>query len=142
MQPNLAPLDAATPLASVLDLARPGEVVGVWIDIPIPARPLPLRIPASPRWISLLLSPDLASLLARTRLIVLAREGAPHIAAADALAAERRLEVEMAEGTLVHPLDGIAPEAILAERRSFRRIVGSRVRYAEPVDSPRGASIG
>jgi hypothetical protein len=132
MPAHFAPLDQATSLASVLELARPGEVLGVWIDIRGPARPLPLRIPASPRWISLLLSPDLASLLARARLIVVSREGVPWIGAADALAAARRVEVETAEGTLAHPLDGIAPEAVLAERRSFRRIVASRMRYAEP----------
>ena len=132
MQPHLAPLDAATPLTSVLELARPGEVVGVWIDIRSASRPLPLRFPASPRWISLLLSPDLASLLARARMIILAREGVPSVRESDMLAAARRLDVETAEEILVHPLDGIAPEAVLAERRSFRRIVASRIRYAEP----------
>lgn len=126
------PLDAATPLTAVLDLARPGEVLGVWIDIPSPPRPMALRVPASPRWISLLLSSDLASLLARARHIVVARDGALWLSAAEALTEGRRLEVETPVALECHPLDGIAPEAVLTERRSFRRILASRVRYLDP----------
>lgn len=132
MQRSIAPLDAATPLVAVLDLAAPGDVLGVWIDIPSPPRPMALRVPASPRWISLLLSSELASLLARVHRIVVARDGAPALVAAEALAPLRHLEVDSEIGTLLHPLDGIAPEAVLAERRSFRRVVASRVRYLEP----------
>lgn len=132
MERTFAPLDAATPLAAVLALAVPGDVLGVWIDIPSPLRPTALRVPASPRWISLLLSSELASLLARAHRIVVARDGTPVIETAEALGAGRHLEVETGSGTALHPLDGIAPEAVLAERRSFRRVVASRVRYLEP----------
>jgi hypothetical protein len=132
MPRSVAPLDAATPLVAVLDLAVPGDVLGVWIDIPSPPRPMALRVPASPRWISLLLSSELASLLARAHRIVVARDGAPAIVAAKALAPGRHLEVDCEVGTVLHPLDGIAPEAVLAERRSFRRVIASRVRYLEP----------
>ena len=129
---SYAPLDAATPLVAVLDLAAPGDVLGVWIDIPSPPRPMALRVPATPRWISLLLSSELASLLARAHRIVVARDGTPTVMAAKALAPGRHLEVDSEIGTVLHPLDGIAPEAVLAERRSFRRVIASRVRYLEP----------
>ncbi|HEU4827656.1 MAG TPA: hypothetical protein VFT04_00540 [Gemmatimonadales bacterium] len=132
MHRPVTPLDAATPLLAVLDLARPGEVLGVWIDIPSPPRPMALRVPASPRWISLLLSSDLASLLARARRIVVARGGSPCVRTAEALTAGRRLEVETPAGIEHHPLDGVAPEAVLTERRSFRRILASRVGYLDP----------
>lgn len=132
MERPFAPLAAATPLTAVLALAQPGDVLGVWIDIPSPPRPTPLRVPASPRWISLLLSSELACLLARAHRIVVARDGAPAIIAAEALAAARHLEIEADSGTAIHPLDGVTPEAVLAERRSFRRVIASRTRYLEP----------
>ena len=128
----LSALDAATPLADVLALAVPGDVLGVWIDLPPSSRPLPLRIPASPRWISLLLSSDLASLASRAPRIIVAREGAPWIAPRAALLRGRGIEIEGPDECRLHPLDGIAPEAVLMERRSLRRIAASRVRYREP----------
>jgi hypothetical protein len=132
MSLSVSPLAASTPLTAVLELARPGEVVGVWIDIPSPPRPMALRVPASPRWISLLLSADLASLLARAHWVVVGGEGGPRRAAVHTLVPARRLALETSAGALLHPLDGITPEAVLAERRSFRRIAASRVQYLEP----------
>ena len=132
MSPEAAPLDAATPLVSVLALARPGEVLGVWIDIPSPPRPMALRVPASPRWISLLLSADLAGLTARAEWIVVRDDGTPRRVAADALVHARHLLLDTSAGVFSHPLDGVTPEAVLAERRSFRRIAASRVQYLEP----------
>lgn len=125
-------LDAATPLTAVLDLASPGEVLGVWIDIPSPLHPMALRVPASPRWISLLLSGDLASLLARSQWVIVGGESAPRRVAAASLVAVRQLAVETCAGTLLYPLEGVSPEAVLAERRSFRRVAASSVQYLEP----------
>jgi hypothetical protein len=91
-----------------------------------------LRVPASPRWTSLLLSSDLGSLLARVQWVIVGGEELPRRAAGHALAAGRQIALETFDGTLVHPLDGVTPEAVLAERRSFRRIAASRVQYTEP----------
>lgn len=126
------PLAPSTPLTSVLELAHAGEVVGVWIDIPSPPRPMALRVPASPRWISLFLSADLGSLLACAEWIIVGGGDTPRRAAAPDLRSARQLELETSAGRVLHALDGISPEALLAERRSFRRIAASRVRYVEP----------
>jgi hypothetical protein len=126
------PLAPSTPLTAVLELVRPGEVVGVWIDIPSPPRPTALRVPASPRWMSLFLSADLGSLLRCAEWIIVGGGDTPRRTAARALRSARQLELETSAGRVLHPLDGLSPEAVLAERRPFRRIAASRVRYLEP----------
>ncbi len=136
------PLAPSTPLTAVLELACPGEVVGVWIDIPSAPRPAALRVPASPRWTSLFLSADLGSLLTCAEWIIVGGGAVPRRVAAHALRSARQLELDTSEGRVLDPLEGITPEAVLAERRSFRRIAGSRVQYVEPVDARSGASLG
>ncbi|MGE5926547.1 MAG: hypothetical protein ACM357_04285 [Gemmatimonadota bacterium] len=136
------PLPSSTPLAAVLELARPGEVVGVWIDIPSAPRPTALRVPSSPRCISLVLSADLGSLLACAEWILVGGGETLRRAAAPALRSARHLELETSAGRALHALDGVTPEGVLAERRSLRRIVSSRVQYVEPVDVRSGASLG
>lgn len=126
------PLAASTPLTAVLELAHPGDVVGVWIDIPSPPRPMALRVPASPRWISLLLSADLASLLPRVSWVIVGGDAVPRRAATSALASARRLVLDTSTGPSMHPLEDTTPEAVLAERRSLRHIAASRVQYLEP----------
>lgn len=144
---HLAPLDAATPLRDVLACCVPGTLLGVWIALPALERPAALRVPANPRWISLLISSDLASLTIRTPLVLLQRRGMPWVAPAARLRELRCLEVLEPGGGEIHPLAEVSPEAVVAERRrtprpALDRVTGTRVIYLEPVDSRSGASLG
>jgi len=132
MRAILTPLDPALPLADVLCHAAPGTLLGVWIEIAALPRPLALRVPASPRWISLLLSPDLAGLVVRAPHVLVARAGVPWVAPSERLRDGRRLEIVSEGAPMLHPLDGISPEAIVAERRSAVRVDSTRIRYLQP----------